>query len=167
VITRGTASRPAIPPPTRPPNSYITYRSSFSSPCPHDRIPVRHARAGFSSTGFIRHARRTTDKSLNVSVMNDVFERSCRTMRRPTCRSLAVLGFGVVATVSLSGWLDELWLALLWGLVIGAAYFPLARVKCPACGRFPFTGVINIGGLPLLCFWPDQRCGHCGNPVLV
>src|SRR3989441_9139613 len=33
---------------------------------PHDRIPVRHAREGFSPTGFIRHARRTTDKSLNV-----------------------------------------------------------------------------------------------------
>jgi hypothetical protein len=32
----------------------------------HDRIPVRHAREGFSPTGFIRHARRTTDKSLNV-----------------------------------------------------------------------------------------------------
>src|SRR5258705_9447425 len=54
----------------------------------------------------------------SVSVMNDVLERSCRTMRRPTCRSLAVLGFGVVATVPLSGRLGELWLALLLSLVI-------------------------------------------------
>jgi len=39
-----------------------TYRSR--PPC--DRIPVRYARDGFSRTGFIRHARRTTDKSQNV-----------------------------------------------------------------------------------------------------
>jgi hypothetical protein len=31
-----------------------------------DTLPVRHARAGFSPTGLIRHARRTADKSLNV-----------------------------------------------------------------------------------------------------
>jgi hypothetical protein len=35
---------------------------------PRDRIPVRHAREGCSPTGFIRHARRTTDKSLNVTL---------------------------------------------------------------------------------------------------
>jgi hypothetical protein len=34
----------------------------------HDRMPVRHEREGFSPTGFICDARRTTDKHLNVTV---------------------------------------------------------------------------------------------------
>src|SRR5712664_2589225 len=125
-------------------------RKQFGSPhlC---RLSALHGPGALRHTDYL-----VPYTSSLVSVMNDVLERYCRTMRRPTCRSLAVLGFGVVATVPLSGRVDELWLALLWGLVIGAAYFPLARVRCPACGRFPFRGVINIGGLPLLCFWPDQ-----------
>ncbi len=48
-------------------------RGSFVPPAPirgrpRDRIPVRRVREGFSPTGFIRHARRTTDKSLNVEL---------------------------------------------------------------------------------------------------
>lgn len=49
-----------------PPSPAITHCSCFSSRRPHDRIPVRPGRAGFSPPGFIRHARRTTDKSPNV-----------------------------------------------------------------------------------------------------
>src|SRR5205814_6925705 len=40
--------------------------SRFQLPAGRDTIPVRHAGEGFSPTGFIRHARRTADKSLNV-----------------------------------------------------------------------------------------------------
>ena len=60
------------PRPSAPPHPRLRL-PGFAPPPAHDRIPVHHAREGFSPTGFIRHARRTTDKSLNVGQTGDVY----------------------------------------------------------------------------------------------
>ncbi len=51
-------------PSRRPPASPTVPTASHIAPTIES--PYVHARVGFSPTGFIRHARRTTDKSLNV-----------------------------------------------------------------------------------------------------
>jgi uncharacterized membrane protein YjjP (DUF1212 family) len=86
---------------------------------------------------------------------------------RKTCRSLILLIAGAVLSVLIGGRVDQIWMAFFWAFVVGFAYFPLARTKCPSCKKFPFKYVLNIGAMPLLCFWPNQKCGHCGEKLVV
>ena len=85
----------------------------------------------------------------------------------PSCRALLLLLAGAVATVWLASRVDAIWVALLWAVLVGVAYFPLARSRCPKCGRFPLKYAINIGGMPFLCFWPHQECNHCKAEIVI
>jgi hypothetical protein len=80
---------------------------------------------------------------------------------------LLLLATGGIVTGVFGRALGELGFVLLWATVIATAYMPLARVRCQKCKKFPFKSVINIGGMPLLCFWPRQKCGHCGEDMVV
>lgn len=96
-------------------------------------------------------------------------ERSFKTLKilRPTSRALLLLVCGIVVTVLFYKNIDALWGGIFWGVLIGVVYFPLAHIKCPKCKKFPFKYIVNIGGLPFLCFWPDQKCDHCGSKVVI
>ncbi len=86
---------------------------------------------------------------------------------RRSCRSLLLLVFGVALSLLTYKRIDATWMAVFWAVLIGVVYFPLARTKCAGCGKFPFKNVINIGGMPLLCFSRRQECDHCGRSVEV
>ena len=85
----------------------------------------------------------------------------------PSCRALLLLVVGALGTLWIVRQVDAIWVALLWAVLISVAYFPLARTRCPKCGRFPFRYVINIGGMPLLCFWSHQKCDYCKEDIVI
>jgi hypothetical protein len=86
---------------------------------------------------------------------------------RPTLRAFFLLVFGVTASEIFSRWLDTSIIIIFWAVLVGVVYFPLARIRCPHCKKFPFKNTINIGGLPFLCFWPNQKCDHCGHKIII
>jgi len=87
-------------------------------------------------------------------------------IRRVCARSLPILSAGAVAYVAFHEVMPE-WLGGAAAIAtVVAAYVPMTRIRCPHCQRFPFTGWLNVGPLPMLCLATSEKCRNCERGIL-
>jgi len=93
-----------------------------------------------------------------VKVLQDPIRKKC-------FRSILILCVGAVIYLGFHKIIPAVIGAPIAIAIIVSAYWPLAHMRCPHCGHFPFKAWLNAGPLPFLCFVSAERCRNCGEDI--
>lgn len=88
-------------------------------------------------------------------------------IRKKCFRSVLILGIGAIVYLGFHSLIPPFIGAPAAIAVLFFAYWPLARMRCPHCGHFPFKTWLNVGPLPFLCFVPVERCRNCDEDIFL